>query len=81
MTPGAQAFDYGDRAGAKYLAFVAPDEWHKGMVRIKNLRGSSIDGSEEQRVEDGGKGGDGGGKQVDVPWEGFQDAVSAMMYK
>jgi histidyl-tRNA synthetase len=80
-TPAAQAFDYGDRAGAKYLAFVAPDEWQNGMVRIKNLRGSSIDGSEEQGVEEGVGQSDGGGKQVDVPWEGFRDTVSAMMCK
>mmetsp|Transcript_82667 Transcript_82667/g.221642 ORF Transcript_82667/g.221642 Transcript_82667/m.221642 type:complete len:91 (-) Transcript_82667:66-338(-) len=34
----AQTFDYANRAGARMVALVAPDEWAKGMVRIKNLR-------------------------------------------
>ena len=76
----AQAFDYGDRTGARYLAFVAPDEWDKGMVRSKNLRGASMGGAEDAAGE-GDTQGEGGGKQFDVPWEGFQDAVSAMVSK
>ena len=31
-----QAFNYADRAGAERIAFVAPDEWSKGLVRIKD---------------------------------------------
>jgi len=34
----AKAFNYADRAGAERIAFVAPDEWSKGLVRIKDLR-------------------------------------------
>mmetsp|Transcript_36835 Transcript_36835/g.68600 ORF Transcript_36835/g.68600 Transcript_36835/m.68600 type:complete len:563 (-) Transcript_36835:62-1750(-) len=34
----AKAFNYADRAGAERIAFVAPDEWAKGLVRIKDLR-------------------------------------------
>ena len=34
----AQSFDYANRVGAEYIAFVAPDEWNKGLVRIKDLR-------------------------------------------
>ena len=70
-----QAFDYGDRAGARFLAFVAPDEWERGMVRVKSLReevqgGQGIGGAsgEEEHI----------GRQVDVPWEGFEDVVKGM---
>jgi len=41
MEPGkkvAKAFNYGDRVGADKVAFVAPDEWEKGLVAIKDLR-------------------------------------------
>jgi len=31
-------FDYADRIGANRAVFVAPDEWSKGLVRVKNLR-------------------------------------------
>lgn len=31
-------FSYGDRIGAKRVILIAPDEWSKGLVRIKNLR-------------------------------------------
>lgn len=34
----AQSFDYANRVGADFIAFVAPDEWSKGMVRFKDLR-------------------------------------------
>jgi len=34
----AQTFDYANRVGARFVALVAPDEWDKGMVRIKDLR-------------------------------------------
>ena len=33
-----KAFNYADRAGAERIAFVAPDEWSKGLVRIKDLK-------------------------------------------
>ena len=32
-----EAFNYADRVGAVKIAFVAPDEWSKGLVRIKEL--------------------------------------------
>ena len=34
----AQAFSYADRIGATTAVLVAPDEWAKGMVKVKNLR-------------------------------------------
>lgn len=63
-----QAFDHADRVGARFIAFVGPDEWAKGMVRVKSLR------------QEGGHGADGcdEGKQIDVPWEGFSEAVRKM---
>ena len=33
-----QAFDYANRIGADFMAFVAPDEWERGSVCIKSLR-------------------------------------------
>mmetsp|Transcript_3823 Transcript_3823/g.4312 ORF Transcript_3823/g.4312 Transcript_3823/m.4312 type:complete len:517 (-) Transcript_3823:534-2084(-) len=47
----AAAFEYADRAGADYMVFVAPDEWAKNVVRVKDLRAGSKDSS----------------KQIDVP--------------
>ena len=32
-----QAFSYADRRGARYAIFVAPDEWSKDMIRVKDL--------------------------------------------
>jgi len=37
------AFNYADRVGAQYVALVAPGEWEKGEVRIKNLREQNED--------------------------------------
>lgn len=31
-------YEYADRIGARQLCFIAPEEWAKGQVRIKNLR-------------------------------------------
>jgi len=33
-----KAFRYADKVGAAKIAFVAPDEWEKGEVRVKDLR-------------------------------------------
>mmetsp|Transcript_21018 Transcript_21018/g.62164 ORF Transcript_21018/g.62164 Transcript_21018/m.62164 type:complete len:504 (+) Transcript_21018:18-1529(+) len=33
------AFSYADRVGGQRAVFVAPDEWAKGCVRVKDLRG------------------------------------------
>lgn len=33
-----KAFKYADKVGAEKIAFVAPDEWERGEVRIKDLR-------------------------------------------
>ena len=33
-----KAFRYADKVGAARIAFVAPDEWDRGEVRIKDLR-------------------------------------------
>ena len=35
----AQAFEYADRCGGQFVVLVAPDEWHRQMVRVKALRG------------------------------------------
>ena len=40
-------FKFADKVGARLMAFVAPGELEKGMVRIKDLRG----GAEGQRIE------------------------------
>ena len=32
------AFSYADRIGALRVIFVAPDEWEKGDVKVKDLR-------------------------------------------
>lgn len=34
----AKAFNYADRVGARRIVFVAPDEWSKQVVRVKDLR-------------------------------------------
>jgi histidyl-tRNA synthetase len=46
-----KAFKYADRVGGRKIAFVAPDEWEKGMVRIKDLR-SAPDASPETIQKD-----------------------------
>lgn len=40
-------FQQADRVGATKVAFVAPDEWAKGLVRIKDLRS----GDKDNRVQ------------------------------
>lgn len=74
-----QAFDYGDRVGARYLAFVAPDEWDKGMVRIKSLRATTLDEIGQGQPGVVGAAGEDGGKQVDVPWKGMEKAIKSML--
>ena len=32
-----KAFDLANRAGARLVAFVAPDEWDVGKVRVKDI--------------------------------------------
>uniref|UniRef100_A0A6B2L4E8 histidine--tRNA ligase n=1 Tax=Arcella intermedia TaxID=1963864 RepID=A0A6B2L4E8_9EUKA len=39
----AWAYNYADRVGASRAVFVAPDEWAKGLVRIKNLRATDTE--------------------------------------
>jgi len=46
-----QAFNHADRIGAQRVAFVAPDEWEKGLVRIKDLRTENLSEEEKQREE------------------------------
>jgi histidyl-tRNA synthetase len=58
------AFDYADRVGAGRVAYVAPDEWARGCVAIKDLRVS-----EKQEQE-------GAIKQVDVPFEKIAEIES-----
>ena len=46
IKPGKKAFDYANRIGAHRIAYVAPDEWAAGNVRVKDLRS-------EDKGEDG----------------------------
>lgn len=57
-----KAFKYADRVGAQKIAFVAPDEWENGLVRIKNLRAGPDTPADK--------------KQVDVPLEDFTNIDS-----
>jgi histidyl-tRNA synthetase len=42
-------FDYANRVGARYIVFVAPAEWEKGEVRVKDLRlGEGVDDALKQ---------------------------------
>lgn len=46
----AKAFNYADRVGADMIAFIAPDEWSKGLVRIKHLRmGQDVPDDQKQK--------------------------------
>ncbi|KAJ1487678.1 hypothetical protein T484DRAFT_1786018 [Baffinella frigidus] len=42
-----QTFDYANRIGARFLAFVAPGEWVKNEVRIKDLRMEDKDANQK----------------------------------
>jgi len=45
-----KAFNYADRVGADMVAFIAPDEWAKGLVRIKALRmGQDVPDDQKQK--------------------------------
>eukprot|EP00747_Dinoflagellata_sp_TGD_P162937 gnl/TRDRNA2_/TRDRNA2_181111_c0_seq1.p1 gnl/TRDRNA2_/TRDRNA2_181111_c0~~gnl/TRDRNA2_/TRDRNA2_181111_c0_seq1.p1 ORF type:complete len:608 (+),score=168.16 gnl/TRDRNA2_/TRDRNA2_181111_c0_seq1:114-1826(+) len=48
----AKAFNYADRVGATRIAFVAPDEYEKGLVRIKDLRSFGKDTPDEDKQRD-----------------------------
>eukprot|EP00959_Pyramimonas_sp_CCMP1952_P007927 166064-Pyramimonas_sp.AAC.2 len=37
----ASTFEYADKAGAQFIVFVAPDEWARGVVAVKDLRASA----------------------------------------
>ena len=47
----ANTFDYANRAGARYIVFVAPSEWEKGTVRIKDLRLGEETPDEEKQID------------------------------
>jgi len=47
-----QVFSYADRVGAIRIAFVAPDEWSKGLVRIKDLRNFDKDTPDDVKQKD-----------------------------
>merc|ERR1712217_654021 len=47
-----KAFDYADRRGAIRVAFVAPAEWEKQMVRIKDLRNFGQDAPDTDKQKD-----------------------------
>jgi histidyl-tRNA synthetase len=47
-----KAYNYADRIGARKLALVAPSEWEKGLVRVKDLRvedSAAVSDDEKQR--------------------------------
>mmetsp|Transcript_18881 Transcript_18881/g.60759 ORF Transcript_18881/g.60759 Transcript_18881/m.60759 type:complete len:279 (-) Transcript_18881:348-1184(-) len=46
-----KAFSYADRVSGRRMVFVAPDEWDKGSVRVKDLR---LERSEEEKLADRG---------------------------
>jgi len=48
----AKAFNYADRAGAVRVAFVAPDEWKMGLVRIKDMRNFGQDAPNDAKQKD-----------------------------
>merc|ERR1712048_1354575 len=48
----AKAYNYADRVGARRVALVAPSEWEKGCVRVKDLRSFSKDASSEEKERD-----------------------------
>mmetsp|Transcript_12155 Transcript_12155/g.36111 ORF Transcript_12155/g.36111 Transcript_12155/m.36111 type:complete len:566 (-) Transcript_12155:235-1932(-) len=47
-----KAFKYADKVGGEKIAFVAPDEWENGTVRIKALRGFPEDATAEDKQKD-----------------------------
>ena len=47
----ANTFDYANRVGARYIVFVAPQEWENDMVRIKDLRADYTDNDEEKQID------------------------------
>jgi len=47
----ANTFDYANRVGARYIVFVAPQEWENGMVRIKDLRADYTEKDEEKQID------------------------------
>ena len=47
----ANTFDYANRIGARYIVFVAPQEWENGMVRIKDLRAEYTDKEDEKQLD------------------------------
>ena len=47
----ANTFDYANRVGARYIVFVAPQEWENDMVRIKDLRADYTDKDEEKQID------------------------------
>ena len=47
----ASTFDYANRVGARYIVFVAPQEWENGMVRIKDLRADYTEKEEEKQID------------------------------
>jgi len=49
---GKKAFDYSNRIGARYVAYVAPDEWNAGKVRIKDLRSGDEGPGFDVAIED-----------------------------
>ena len=57
-----KAFSYADRVDGRRVVFVAPDEWAQKKVRVKDLRAPEDDPN----------------KQVDLPVDGFVDALAAM---
>lgn len=48
----AKAFNYADRVGAARIAFVAPGEWERGTVMIKDLRSFGKDVLDDQKQKE-----------------------------
>jgi len=43
-------YEYADRIGAKFAVFVAPDEWARNEVRIKDLKLPEDDPNKERNI-------------------------------
>ena len=59
-----KAFSYADRVKGRRVLLVAPDEWSKGLVRMKDLRTAEGEGETS--------------KEVDLQVEGLVDQLKGM---
>ena len=46
-----KAFDYARRMNSKFAILVAPAEWEKNQIKIKDMQAGRNDGTKEQTVD------------------------------